>query len=289
MKKTVLAIFIFSVSLCIGGTLYAQQTFTNSIGMEFVLVPAGSFMMGTESPNCPNDDPFTEKNEYIHCMGDILPEETPKHKVEISRYFYMGKYEVTQEQWHKVMGNNPSHFRTEKAGEYSPNHPVEKVSWEDVQNFISKLNQMEKTDAYRLPTEAEWEYAACAGTTTAYSFGDDKSRLGEYAWYEDNSGKKTHPVGQLKPNAWGIYDMHGNVWEWCGDWYSDKYYSNSPSTDPNGPSSGSYRVYRGGGWGASAGYCRSAPRLSYSPGRWRQPRVPACSPAGQQIRLAGWQ
>jgi formylglycine-generating enzyme required for sulfatase activity len=169
---------------------------------------------------------------------------------------------VTQEQWTAVMGkgNNPSKFK-------GLSNPVEMVSWNDVQAFIQWLNAKEGHNRYRLPTEAEWEYAARAGTTGAYSFGDDEDSLGRYAWYWDNSGEKTHPVGQKQPNAWGLYDMHGNVWEWVQDWYGD--YSSSSVTDPKGPSSGSFygpsRVFRGGGWGSSARFCRAACRLNNSP------------------------
>jgi formylglycine-generating enzyme required for sulfatase activity len=134
---------------------------------------------------------------------------------------------------------------------------VENVSWNDAQEFIKRLNGKEgKT--YRLPTEAEWEYACCAGSTSRYCFGDDIGKLSEYAWYDKNSGGRTHPVGTKKPNDWGLYDMHGNVWEWCEDWYSD--YSSGKVTNPVGPESGSGRVYRGGGWDDYARGCRSASR-----------------------------
>ncbi len=238
---------------CLGGLGIASgvgaqsKTFTNSVGMEFVLIPAGEFMMGTKLL-------FQPKNE------------TPRHKVIISEAFYMGKYEVTQEQWYKVMGNNPAHFKSERIGMSSQNHPVEKVSWDNAQEFIRKLNAKEGTNAYRLPTEAEWEYAARAGSETVYYFGDDADRLGEYAWYLGNAERKTHPAGQLKPNAWGLYDMHGNVLEWCQDWYGEDYYSHSPSKDPQGPASGSRRVVRGGDWGSIAWHCRSAFRTAWRPG-----------------------
>jgi formylglycine-generating enzyme required for sulfatase activity len=156
------------------------------------------------------------------------------------------------------MGNNPSQFRGD------PNRPVENVSWEDVQEFLRRLNAKEGGTQYRLPTEAEWEYAARAGSTTAYSFGDNSDRLGEYAWYAENSGGTTHPVGQRKPNAWGLYDMHGNVWEWVQDWYGN--YPAEAATDPQGPASGSERVGRGGDWHGGAGHCRAAYRLRGSPG-----------------------
>ena len=133
---------------------------------------------------------------------------------------------------------------------------VETVSWVDVQWFIRKLNGLEGKDKYRLPTEAEWEYACRAGSNTRFCFGDDDGKLGQYAWYDSNSGSKTQPVGKKKPNDWGLYDMHGNVWEWCEDYYGDY---------PAGPSSGSDRVIRGGGWNNNAGGCRSSNRLRDNP------------------------
>ena len=212
--------------LALGGA-----TFINSIGMTFVLIPAGEFMMGS------NDGDYDER---------------PVHPVRLSRPFYLGKYEVTQGQWQAVMGRNPSHFTGD------PNLPVEQVSWEEVQTFVRTLNAREGVTAYRLPTEAEWEYAARAGSTTTYSFGDKARKLGDYAWYGDNAEGRTHPVGQRKPNAWGLYDVHGNVWEWVQDWYGP--YDVDEVIDPQGPSGDSYRVYRGGGWGTFAGNCRSSER-----------------------------
>ena len=132
------------------------------------------------------------------------------HKVTIKNSFYLGKSSVTQKQWKKIMGKNPSHFKGE-------DRPVEMVSWKEVQKFVTKLNEKEGTDKYRLPSEAEWEYACRAGTQTRYYFGDDESKLNEYAWYAENSGSQTHSIGQKKPNSWGLYDMHGNVWEWVQD------------------------------------------------------------------------
>ena len=166
--------------------------------------------------------------------------------------FWVGKYTVTQGQWQKVMGNNPSSF---KSGD---NYPVEQVSWNDIQEFIQELNQ--KTGKrYRLPTEAEWEYAArSGGDEEKWAGTSDESELEEYAWYDKNSGRQTHPVGQKKPNALGLYDMSGNVWEWCEDWYDEKYYRNSPKNDPRGPSSGQYKVLRGGSWSTITGGIRTS-------------------------------
>jgi formylglycine-generating enzyme required for sulfatase activity len=216
-----------------------QKTITNSIGMEFVQIPAGEFDMG--SP--PNEGRY-----------DF---EGPVHHIKISNAFYMTKYEITQKQWRDVMGiNYPSKFKGE-------NLPVEMVSWNDVQDFIRKLNEKEGANNYRLPTEAEWEYAARAGTTTRYSYGDSESKLGDYAWYDANSGKKTHEVGQKKPNPWGLYDMQGNVWEWVQDIHH-KDYSGAPtdgSSWENG--SGSIRIYRGGSWNNDAKLCRSASRVGF--------------------------
>jgi formylglycine-generating enzyme required for sulfatase activity len=210
-----------------------DKTFTNSIGMEFVLIPAGTFMMGSED-------------------GDS--DERPVHQVTISRPFHLGKYEVTQGQWQAIMGKNPSLFQG------GPHYPVEQVWWTDVQEFLQRLNAKEGGEKYRLPTEAEWEYAAGAGSTTAYSFGNDPAQLKDYAWFKDNSGARTQPVGKLKPNAWGLYDMHGNVMEWVLDWYGP--YPATPVTDPQGPPSGTHRMRRGGAWNNTAAICRTANRYS---------------------------
>jgi formylglycine-generating enzyme required for sulfatase activity len=216
-----------------------ENTITNTIGMEFVPIPAGEFEMGS---------PLDEEDRYDR--------EGPVHHVTIEKPFYMGRYEVTQQQWREIMGDNPSYFE----GDYLP---VEQVSWDDVQEFIKKLNEKEGTDKYRLPSEAEWEYACRAGTTTCYSFGDDESKLGDYAWYYSS---KTHPVGQKKPNSWGLYDMHGNVWEWVQDCWHDSY--NGAPTDGSAwilACDGAYRVFRGGSWYDCARDCRSALRLRNDP------------------------
>jgi formylglycine-generating enzyme required for sulfatase activity len=159
---------------------------------------------------------------------------------------------VTQREWKVVMGDNPSTFKGDDL-------PVEKVSWDDVQEFIKKLNEREGITKYRLPSEAEWEYACRAGTTTRYSYGESDSNLCEYAWYVGNSGKKTHPIGQKKPNPWGLYDIHGNVGEWVQDtWHSN--YNGAPSDGSVWKGSGSNRVIRGGSWRSNARGCRAADR-----------------------------
>jgi formylglycine-generating enzyme required for sulfatase activity len=216
---------------------YRHTLETRRVQIDFVLIPAGTFMMGSQD-------------------GD--KDEQPVHQVTISKPFYLGKYEVTQAQWEAVMGRNPSNFTGD------PQRPVENVSWEDVQEFIRLLNVAAKSTRFRLPTEAEWEYAARAGMMTAYSFGDDVGQLGEYAWYAENSGKTTHPVGQLKPNLWGLYDMYGNVWEWVQDWYAA--YTADAAVNPAGPPSSSHRVNRGGSWLDVARCCRSAFRAFDLPG-----------------------
>lgn len=167
--------------------------YTNSISMEFMLIPAGEFDMGS----------IGEDKHRVNYDG-------PVHHVRISNAFYIGKYEVTQKQWREVMGNNPSMFK----GNYLP---VENISWYDAQEFIKKLNEIEGTNKYRLPSEAEWEYVARAGTSTKYFFGEDESQINDYAWYDDGSGVKTHLVGLKKPNPWGLYDIYGNVFEWVQD------------------------------------------------------------------------
>ena len=218
---------------------------------EIVVLPSGSFLMG--SPPDPGPDPFS--NEKPKAIGSA--DEKPQHRVQIQS-FAIGKYEVTQEQWYAVMGNNPSENKGRTL-------PVEQVSWDDTQQFISKLNQ--KTgNMYRLPSEAEWEYAARAGTTTEWSFGNDESKLGNYAWHGRNSGGKTQEVGQKQPNAFGLYDMHGNVWEWTQDcWHGT--YAGAPTDGSvwTAGCSGNYRVLRGGSWINFPAYLRSAIRVRNYP------------------------
>ena len=187
--------------------------------------------------------------------SDAESDEKPAHQVTLSS-FSIGKYEVTQEEWQAVMGDNPSSFKGSKR-------PVERVSWNDCQEFIRKLNTMTGKH-FRLPTEAEWEYAARGGNKSIgykYAGSDNLDRV---AWYDKNSGSKTHDVGQKSPNELGLYDMSGNVWEWCADWYGS--YSSNSQTNPSGSSSGSRRVDRGGSWGFGAGRCRVSYRGSYAPG-----------------------
>ena len=212
-----------------------SSSFKNQTGMEFVLIPLGSFMMGSN-------------NEGLNRR--------PVHKVTINYSFYMGKYEVTQAQWQAVMGNNPSRFQNCGGG-----CPVERVSWDDAQFFIGKMNQLNDGYTYRLPTEAEWEYACRAGTT-----GDYAGNLSEMAWYSGNSGSTTYAVGSKRSNDWGLYDMLGNVWEWCEDWEHTGY-DGAPIDGSAWLSGGGqkYRVLRGGSWSSSASYTQLTFRGSAYP------------------------
>jgi formylglycine-generating enzyme required for sulfatase activity len=236
------------------------EVVTNSIGMKLALIPAGEFLMGS-----PDSDNGALDN-------GALDYEKPQHRVEITTPFCLGVYPVTQEEYEKVVGTNPSHFKGEAK------RPVEKVTWFDAVEFCNRLSEQEDLEpfyrkdgdtvsiiggnGYRLPTEAEWEYACRAGTTTPWSCGDDEALLGGFAWYEA-PGNETHPVGLKQPNPWGLCDMHGNVWEWCWDWYG-KYESGSV-TDPLGPEDGNRRVLCGGSFGRNAWYLRSAFRSFVRP------------------------
>ena len=211
--------------------------------IEMVWVSGGTFTMGATSEQ----------------GSDAYNWEKPAHSVTLSGY-YIGKYEVTQKLWKAVMGNNPSGFKGD-------NLPVENVSWNEVQEFIKKLNQMTGKH-YRLPTEAEWEYAARGGSNSRGYKYSGSNNIGSVAWYTENSGSKTHPVGTKSSNELGIYDMSGNVLEWCQDWYSSNYYSSSSQRNPQGPASGSFRVGRGGGWLSDARSCRVSNRLGRVPGYW---------------------
>ena len=213
--------------------------------IEMVWIEPGTFMMGSSE-----DEPGRQ-----HIEG-------PQHEVTITRGFWLGKYELTKGQWESVMGTTPwaghSYFQPDA------NYPAQYISWETAQEFVGKLNEAEGSEIYRLPTEAEWEYACRAGTETSWPFGDDESLLGQYAWYYDNTtnigAEYPHAVGTNLPNPWGLYDMHGNVQEWCQDLYGA--YASDPQTDPQGVLSGSSRVLRGGGFSHSAPDTRSAKRHS---------------------------
>jgi formylglycine-generating enzyme required for sulfatase activity len=211
-----------------------QAETTNSIGMSLVLIPAGTFVMGEAK--------------------------TGEQEVTLTTPFYLGVCEVTNAQWRRVMERVPSQWKDD-------DRPVEKVSWKDAVDFCARLSARSEERAagrvYRLPTEAEWEYACRAGTAKKYSFGDDERLVGVYGWCDENSDHQTQPVGQKKPNAWGLHDMHGNAWEWVGDWYGP--YPNGAVTDPTGPSSGVVRCLRGGCWKSSAKGCRSALRGRHDP------------------------
>ena len=212
--------------------------------MEFVWIRPGSFKMGSPSSELGCD------GKSRHCK-----DEGPVHKVEISQGFWLGKYEVTQGQWKAVMGRNPSEFQGDDR------RPVDRVSWHDVQAFIGRLNDAEGDSLYRLPSEAEWEYACRAGSSARWA----GKRLSDHAWYRTNSRYGTKAVGGKSPNRWGLHDMHGNVSEWVQDWYDKNYYASSPRVDPRGPAAGSYRVLRGGHFISSAQHVRSALRYHTSP------------------------
>lgn len=219
--------------------------------MEMVWIESGTFMMGS-----PPSEPGRWNNEG------------PQHEVTISRGFWLGKYEITQAQWESVMGTRP--WMGKSYVRENPAYPAVYISWSDVQAFVAKLKKAAGSKVYRLPTEAEWEVACRAGTTTRWSFGDDIRALRKYAWYDVNAwnvGKQyAHAVGMKRPNPWGLYDMHGNVCEWVQDWYDRDYYRVSPSVDPSGPASGLYRVARGGSFYYYAQVLRSANRLAFPPG-----------------------
>ncbi len=206
-------------------------------------------------------------------MGDKTQSDATAHEVAVTS-FYMDKYLVTQEQYQKVMGENPSRWKADR-------NPVEQVRWSDAVKFCNRRSELENlrpcydlktwncdfgANGYRLPTEAEWEYVCRAGTSTAYFFGDDPAKLGDYAWFEKNSGRRAQLVGQKLPNPWGLYDICGNVWEWCNDFYQVDYYQQAPRQDPKGPDAGQTKVVRGGAWRFGADTCRSGYRYNENPG-----------------------
>ena len=224
-----------------------SNEFTNSIGMKLVLIKAGTFMMGSPASEADRED------------------DEAQHRVTLTKDNYLGTTEVTQGQWAAVMGTTP--WRGKGFVKEGSNYAATYVSWDDAVEFCKKLSSLDGK-SYRLPTEAEWEYACRGGTTTAYSFGVDASQLSRYAFFDENAWdqdeKYAHQVGQKLANPFGLYDMHGNVFEWCSDWKGD--YPSGSVTDPRGPSGGSNRVYRGGSWNYNARYCRSANRYNNSPG-----------------------
>ncbi|HXP63166.1 MAG TPA: formylglycine-generating enzyme family protein [Dongiaceae bacterium] len=249
-------------------------------GIKFIWIPTGSFQMGSQAGSAEIESRYGGEARFFGV-------EHPRHGVRLTRGFWLGSCPVLNEQFEIFV--KATGYRTEAEREgwglgydgkighsnkvnglawQHPGHriqarqPVVMVSWNDAQAYIRWLNGGGE-EGYRLPTEAEWECACRAGSASAYSFGDDASRLGEYAWFAQNAGYVTHPAGQKKPNPWGLYDMHGNVWEWCQDWMGD--YPSGSVVDPKGPASGQYRVLRGGSWHSPAVYCRSANRRTYGP------------------------
>ena len=263
MKK--LIVFLLLIVGC--GKDEKQNPVSSAIPNDMVLIPAGSFRMGDVTGN-----------------GLSSTDELPVHQVTVSHRFLMSRTEVTQGQWKAVMGSNPSSFSGDSL-------PVEQVTWYDAVDYCNHRSAKEhlapcyssrdtgikcnfSANGYRLPTEAEWEYACRGGTETDFYTGNmtgssgGDSALNLACWYNANSGGTTHKVGSKNPNAFGLFDMHGNVWEWCWDWYADAYPSSNSVTDPRGPATGAYRVLRGGSWYYSAYYCRSADRDGYDPVRW---------------------
>jgi formylglycine-generating enzyme required for sulfatase activity len=276
----------------------------NGVKLELVLIPAGRFMMGTPEHENPAvgktmvgvsggimfvvlvvwqirarrkrkrpqfSMAFMLLMTFVAAVGvwggvrwnealkhpDDFSSEHPAHPVTLTQAFYMGKFAVTQEQYQQVIGTNPSNFK-------GKDNPVEQISWDDTQAFCKKLSESTK-QTVRLPTETEWEYACRAGTATTYHSGDAEADLDRVAWYYANSKSTTHPVDQKEANAFGLYDMHGNVWQWCQDWWDDGYYSKSPAENPQGPAHGARRVLRGGSWGNAPLDCRSARRDRIDP------------------------
>ena len=248
------------IALLAAGVEPCAATLTNSIGMEFVFIPAGTFRMGS---------PPKEANRG----GD----EGPLHEVEITRGFFLGKYPVTQAEYQVIMAMNPSHFSTTGKGKRmvkgadTGRFPVESVTYREAKAFCKQLGgqaeEKKQSRLYRLPTEAEWEYSCRAGIgSKPYYFG--KSLVVGLANYLQRKARMPAPVGSYPPNAFGLHDMHGTVWEWCADWYKDEYYESSPRSDPAGPDRGGVRVTRGGSWAEPASFCRSATR-GINPPDWR--------------------
>ena len=269
--------------------LKLEVEYTNTIGMKFILIPPGEFTMGSTPAEIEEALKFV--GEHKHWQ-ECIKSEVPQHKVILTQPIYLGVHEVTQGQYEKVMGHNPSWFaatgqgKDQVAGMDEATHPVRTVSWNDAAEFCAKLSEQETTEAvlfpvhgetvtpldgtgYRLPTEAEWEFACRAGTTTKYWTGDRDEALPQAGWCGMNSGSRTHAVGELKANPFGLFDIHGNIWEWVQDGWEPTYYEQfkeMPALNPNGPSSaGSQRVIRGGNWHYPASYCCASDRYAYPP------------------------
>ncbi len=264
---------------------------TNSIGMKLVLIPPGEFQMG--SPKELIDEELRLHPNVPYYSGG-LRDEGPQHRVRITKPYWLGATVVTQAEYQRVMGSNPSNHQGD------PQRPVERVSWDEAAEFCRRLSELPGERAakrrYELPTEARWEYACRAGSTGRWSFSPQRNPLpedveekilGEYAWINGNAGAKTHPVAQKRANAWGLYDMHGNVWEWCQDWYDKDYYAKSPVDDPTGPPGGWGRVGRGGSYSDPVVSSRSAFRFGFGPDTrdshkgLRVALVPADEPTGR--------
>src|SRR5262245_23670126 len=224
-------------------------------GIVFIQIPAGTFFMGASD----SEKSWLEGQKHWTRFEEC---ERPMRKVTLTKRFLIGKYEVTQKQWSEVMSNNPSAFKGDDL-------PVESVSWDDTQQFIKKLNAV-SAGKFRLPSEAEWEYACKVGSTNLYGAGKDREEVGptnlvDYAWHRSNSDNKTHPVGTRKPNAWGLHDLHGNVWEWCHDWYDPHFYKTASERDPVNDQTAVERVMRGGSWFLEPHTLRSAYRSGQLP------------------------
>jgi formylglycine-generating enzyme len=237
-----------SVTLASAAVPAQQARLTNSIAMEFVSISPGTMLVGRFQPVCPKPQPTSSdqagdararwnQDDFRRCQEMVKRDAAPGFTVRIPRAYQIGKYEVTQAQWKKVMGNNPSTFQGASVKTSSDRHPVDNVSWEDAQEFIRKLNALDKTARYRLPTEFEWEYAARAGARGEPSWDE----IRESAWQSDVDLGTTHPVGGKKPNRWGLYDTLGNVWEWVADYYNEQLFAT-----PAPPKSGTTHVLKGG-------------------------------------------
>lgn len=246
----VVVLLLSTVPECRAQDEHATKEITTASGVAMILLPGGEFTMGDEK-------------------GEV--DEVP-HKVNLSP-FYIDKYLVTQAEYEKVMGNNPSRWT-------GRNNPVEQIRWSDAVRYCNARSRLEGLqpcydldhwtcdfgmEGYRLPTEAEWEYACRAGTSTTYFFGDNSTKLSNFAWFKDNAGQRPRPVGRKLPNPFGLFDMLGNVWQWCNDFYQVDYYEVSPEQDPRGPESGENKVVRGGSWAAEADHCRSSFRYYENP------------------------